>query len=207
MIGLFAALVAIQSGCRQGAGGSAGGDTVVAKAEASVRYDDSTSALFARQVLGLMRSKDYKALVEHIHPDEGLLFAPYGYIDTSDNRRFSRTSFLALVSDSGKAPLNWGKYDGSGLPIELTWAQYETKFVYSADFLNAPQFSVNTLNSRGNSVNNIDAVFTGHQYTESFFPGFEEKFAGLDWASLRLIFKEKEGKLYLVGVVHDQWTS
>ena len=170
-------------------------------------YDDSASMAFAKSILALMKAKDYQALAEHIHPDEGILFAPYGFIDTAGNRRFSKASFLSLVSDPKKTPLNWGSYDGSGLPIDLSWEDYEKKFVYNADFLNAPEISVNTLKSRGNSVNNIDQVFSDHQYTESYFPGFEEKYAGLDWASLRLVFKQKDGKLWLVGIVHDQWTS
>lgn len=207
LILLIALFAATSPACRQGGGRSGGTDTVVARMDREPVYEDSASAGFARMILGLMKAKDYKSLAEHFHPDEGVLFAPYGFIDTAGNRRFSRASFLALVSDSTGKPLNWGSYDGSGLPIELTWPDYASKFVYNADFLNAPEFSVNSLKSRGNSVNNIDQVFSGHQYTESYFPGFDEKNAGLDWASLRLVFKQKDGRLYLVGVVHDQWTS
>jgi len=28
----------------------------------------------------------------------------------------------------------------------------------------------------------------------------------MDWRSLKLVFKEKDGNWYLVGVVHDEWT-
>jgi hypothetical protein len=204
---LFAGCVAALSACRQRTGGDQTKDAVVAKTESEPSYSDTSSKAFAKKILGLMRSKDYRAMAEYIHPDEGILFSPYGFIDTAGSRRFSKASFLALISDSSKTPLNWGQYDGSGLPMDLSWQDYAAKFVYNADFLNAPEFSLNQLKSRGNSVNNIDQVFSGHQYTESYFPGFEEKYAGLDWASLRLVFKEKEGRLYLVGVVHDQWTS
>lgn len=199
--------IATHISCRPGSRKGGDSDTIVARTYQTYAYSDSASRVFARSILTLMKAKDYKGLAEHIHPDEGILFAPYGFIDTAGNRRFSRASFLALVSDSSGKPLDWGRYDGSGLPIELTWPDYASKFVYNADFLNAPDFSVNSLKSRGNSVNNIDQVFSGHQYTESYFPGFDEKYAGLDWASLRLVFKQKEGELYLVGVVHDQWTS
>jgi hypothetical protein len=170
-------------------------------------HSDSADTAFSRMILGLLKEKAYRDLAEHIHPDEGILFAPYGYIDTTLNRKFSRASFLAMLNDGGTLRINWGKYDGSGLPMELTWDEYASRFIYNADFLQAPQFTINGLKSSGNSVNNIDSIFTGHHYTESFFPGFEEKYAGLDWTSLRLVFKAKEGKLYLVGIVHDQWTS
>lgn len=203
---LFLAAVAHQA-CRPGEGKRGDRDTVVARADLVPVYDDSASKAFAMMILGLMKAKDYRALAEHIHPEEGILFSPYGFIDTAGSRRFSKASFLALISDSSKTPLNWGRYDASGLPLDLSWEEYERRFVYNADFLNAPEFSLNRLKSRGNSVNNIDEVFSGHQYTESHFPGFEKKYAGLDWASLRLVFKERDGRLHLVGIVHDQWTS
>jgi hypothetical protein len=204
---LIAGCVAALTACRQRTGGVNTADTVVVKAEVLPATSDSASRSFARSILALMKSKDYRGLADHIHPDEGVLFSPYGFIDTATCRRFSKASFLALVSDSSKTPLSWGRYDGSGLPMDLTWQDYASKFVYNADFLNAPEFSLNELKSRGNSLNNIDQVFSGHQYTESYFPGFEEKYAGLDWASLRLVFKEKDGRPYLVGIIHDQWTS
>ena len=199
----FAAMTA----CRQRTGGVNTADTVVAKPEAVPVNGDSVYKALSKSILASMKSKDYRAVADHIHPDEGVLFSPYGFIDTATCRRFSKASFLALISDSSKAPLNWGRYDGSGLPMDLTWQDYSSRFVYNADFLNAPEFSLNELKSRGNSLNNIDQVFSGHQYTESYFPGFEEKYAGLDWASLRLVFKEKDGRPYLVGIIHDQWTS
>ena len=194
--------------CRDVRKGTGKGEaTTQAQDEKVYTYTDTASTAFARMVLGLLKAKNHQALAEYIHPDEGILFAPYGYIDTANNRKFSRASFLAMLNDGGNMPINWGKFDGSGLPMELTWNEYSSRFIYDADFLNAPQFCINSLKSSGNSINNIDAVFTGHQYTESFFPGFEEKYAGLDWSSLRLVFKAKGGRLYLVGIVHDQWTS
>ena len=170
-------------------------------------YTDSGTAAFGKTILALLKEKDYKGFAAHIHPDEGIIFAPYGYIDTADNRKFSQASFLAMINNPGKLSINWGKFDGSGLPMELTWEEYASRFVYNADFLHAPEYSVNSIKGRGNSLNNIDSVFRNNQYTESYFPGFEEKYGGLDWTALRLVFKAKDGKLYVVGVVHDQWTS
>jgi len=28
----------------------------------------------------------------------------------------------------------------------------------------------------------------------------------MDWKSLRLVFKERNGKFFLVGIGHDEWT-
>ena len=45
---------------------------------------------------------------------------------------------------------------------------------------------------------------------EAHFPGFDKKFGGMDWESLRLVFEEVAtdggSELMLVGIVHDEWT-
>ena len=41
---------------------------------------------------------------------------------------------------------------------------------------------------------------------EYHFPGFDPQYGGLDWASLRLVFQEFEGRWVLVGIIHDEWT-
>jgi hypothetical protein len=41
---------------------------------------------------------------------------------------------------------------------------------------------------------------------EYHFSGFDKKFEGMDWASLKLVFENSNNEWYLVGIVHDQWT-
>ncbi|MBK8311687.1 MAG: hypothetical protein IPL04_13125 [Chitinophagaceae bacterium] len=41
---------------------------------------------------------------------------------------------------------------------------------------------------------------------KAIFPGSIKKFDGMDWRSIRLVFKIKDGKYFLVGVIHDEWT-
>ena len=42
------------------------------------------------------------------------------------------------------------------------------------------------------------------------FPGFDKKYGGMDWESLRLVFEDATlgggTELMLVGIVHAQWT-
>jgi hypothetical protein len=80
------------------------------------------------------------------------------------------------------------------------------KFVYDVDFIKPEKRSVNKFISGGNSLNNLDSVYKDCDFTESHFSGFEKKYGGMDWRTLRLVFKERNGKYFLVGVVHDQWT-
>jgi hypothetical protein len=85
--------------------------------------------------------------------------------------------------------------------------QYIDKFVYNADFLNAEKTAYNQVIGKGNSLNNLGEVFPNHPFIEYYFSGFDEKYAGMDWTSLRLVFKLHQGNYYLVAIVHDQWTT
>jgi hypothetical protein len=102
--------------------------------------------------------------------------------------------------------LTWGNYDGSGDPIRLSIPAYFKKFVYDADFLQAEQVGINEMIGRGNSLNNLEAVYQNSDFTEFYFPGFDKKLEGMDWRTLRLVFKQWKGKYYLTGVVHNEWT-
>jgi len=100
----------------------------------------------------------------------------------------------------------WGAYDGTGDPINLTFEGYYNKFIYDVDFANAKIIGNNTVVGHGNSLINISEVYPGAVFIEYHFPGFDPQYNGMDWRSLRLIFEEKDGAWYIVGIVHDQWT-
>jgi hypothetical protein len=157
-----------------------------------------------REVMTAIKNRDYKELSQFIHPSMGIRFSPYGYIDTLNHTHFSRQQFLQLAEE--EEPVFWGSYDGTGKAIKLTLAEYFDKLVYEVDFLNAEQVSVNEVLGTGNSLINILQVYLGADFTESYFSGFEERFAGMDWRSLRLVFQAHEDQIFLVAVVHDQWT-
>ncbi len=57
-----------------------------------------------------------------------------------------------------------------------------------------------------NSLNNLETVYNGCNFTESYFSGFDKKFEGMDWSSLRLVFKKHLDRFYLIAIVHDKWT-
>jgi len=156
------------------------------------------------QVLSIIKNKDYTLFAEFIHPKLGLRFSPYANIDTLHHVKFSRDQFLNAVKDN--KPLLWGYYDGKGDPILLTVENYFAGFVYNYDFSNASQVSVNEVLGKGNSENNLKAVYPVSDFTESYFPGVDKKAEGKDWSSLRLVFAKNLDKYYLIGIVHDQWT-
>lgn len=156
------------------------------------------------EILTVFKEKEYRRLAEFFHPTLGVRFSPYGYVDTASHLAFSASSFQAAI-DEGKRLL-WGSYDGTGDDILLAPADYFEKFVYDVDFLDAEETSVNRFLGTGNTLNNLQTIYPGSEFSESYFSGFEAKYGGMDWRSLRLVFRSHEGELYLVAVIHDQWT-
>jgi len=133
-----------------------------------------------------------------------VVFSPYGFIDTVGSKRLSSADFLTAIRKNWI--LTWGSFDGTGEPIKLTVAAYLQKFVYNADFLNAEAESYNQVMKQGNSVNNLREIFPNAQFVEYHFSGFDPKYKGMDWTSLRLVFEKENDDYYLVAIVHDQWT-
>ena len=170
------------------------------------QHKDSLLLRITDNILRTIKNMNYSALASYIHPVEGIRFSPYAYIDTLHHIKFSSNAFLVQANSSDQDIMVWGEFDGSGDPIKMTLDAYMQRFVYDVDFIKPEKRSVNKFISGGNSLNNLLAVYKNCDFTESHFSGFEEKYGGHDWRTLRLVFKETNKKLYLVGVVHDEWT-
>lgn len=157
-------------------------------------------------VLQALKDKDMKKLASLVHPDKGVRFSPYGHIDVKTDLVFKPDALAQLMTD-GKT-YEWGVYDGSGEPIKLTFAEYYAKFVYDADFIKPQQSAVNRIIGQGNTASNLTDVYPpdSHDFIEYHFSGLDPKYEGMDWRSLRLVFEHVGDHLYLVGIVHDQWT-
>ncbi|MDZ4757017.1 MAG: hypothetical protein SGJ10_02605 [Bacteroidota bacterium] len=166
--------------------------------------NDMTFLVLTKQILTILKSKNYKMLSYFIHPTIGLRFSPYAHIDTTSDITFTTNNFLDKTIQQNK--FNWGSYDGSGDKILLTIENYFKQFVYSADFLNADKTSLNKIIGVGNSSNNLETIYKNCNFTESYFAGFDKKLDGMDWCCLRLVYKKYNSKNYLIGIVHDQWT-
>ncbi len=158
----------------------------------------------ATEVLGLIKVKDMEKLSETVHPDKGVRFSPYGYVNTKSDLVITADEIKKLPSDN--TVFVWGSYDGSGELIELSFENYFNKFVYDKDFLNAKEVGYNKILGKGNSQINISEVYPKAKFVEYYFPGFEPKYEGMDWESIRLVFEKKDSVWYLVGIIHDQWT-
>lgn len=174
-------------------------DSVV---EENFSQQDSINAV-GEQILLAFRDQNVAELKKYFS-ENGVRFSPYAHIDSVDDVRLNSEEFADALNSN--RILVWGNFDGSGEPIKLGISDYLKRFVYNADYLNAEAVGYNEVIKKGNTINNLDLVYPGYTFIDYHFSGFDPKFKGMDWTSLRLVFKKENGDYFLVGVVHDQWT-
>jgi hypothetical protein len=157
----------------------------------------------AEEAVAALRDRDMEALAALAHPSKGVRFSPYTYV-RDEHLVFGSQSVVGLLMDQTR--YLWGYYDGSGEPIELTFAHYYEQFVYDQDFAHAEQIAYNEVLGQGNTINNIPEFYPDGVFVEYYFSGFDPQYGGMDWVSLRLVLEQEGGVWYLVGVIHDEWT-
>jgi hypothetical protein len=150
-----------------------------------------------------LAEKDLSALADLVHPDMGVRFTPYAYVE-AEQQVFTTGQLPGLLGSD--EVYHWGVYDGSGKPMDLTFSEYYDQFVYSADFLNADETAVNERLGQGNAINNIDEFYPDSSFVAYYIAGIDPQYEGMDWQSLRLVFRQEGGRWLLVGIVHDEWT-
>lgn len=165
--------------------------------------ENNTVLYTALQIINLIKEKDMAELSNYIHPAKGLRFTAYGHIDDED-QVFNANQLADSLNNS--QIFTWGRYDGTGDPIDLSFGDYYGKFIYDADFSSPHIIGINMIVGEGNTLNNIEEFYPNAEFIEFHFKGFDPQYEGMDWKSLRLVFEEENGNLYLVGIIHDQWT-
>lgn len=153
-------------------------------------------------IIQALKDKNFKKFAEFIHPEKGVRFSMYAFVNPKEDKKFSKADFIRYQPT--KTLFTWGTMDGSGDLYRATIHDYLADWVYSKDFVTA-QVSLNAFQGKGNSLNNVKEIYPNADFTENFIKGSEAN-SGMDWKCLRLIFEEFQGTYYLIGVVNDQWT-
>lgn len=179
-------------------------NTVKQKNISKPTASDSQLLNISEDILLAIREKNFKKIADFVHPRTGVRFSPYAYIDTSTAKILSRAQLIQYGPTGVK--FTWGILDAREEPIVASIRDYFNNYVYPLDFLNAPQKSVNRFLGSGNSLNNLKEIYPGSDFTEFYFPGIDPKYEGMDWETLRLVFKKENNQYYLVAIVHDEWT-
>lgn len=156
------------------------------------------------ETINAIKMKDVDKLTAIVHPIKGVRFSPYSFVIPKEDIVFKSVELKSLFSSQKEYV--WGTYDGSDEPIKLTFKSYFERFVYDKDFASAEKIGYNETLGRGNTLNNIFEIYPNSIVVEYYFSGFDPKFGGMDWKSLRLVFEKLNEQWYLVGISHDEWT-
>jgi hypothetical protein len=175
-----------------------------------VGWADEAIAARANEIVHALRDRNWAAVARVVQPGKGVRFSPYAYVRAApgapeDLDRVVRADEIeALAVDP--TIYRWGRFDGTGDPIDLDFAGYVDRFVYDADYAQPHTVGYDERVGWGNTIDNTAEVYPGAVTVEYHFTGFDLQFGGMDWRSLRLVLEVQEGKWYLVGIVHDEWT-
>ena len=179
--------------------GSDGGE------ELPLNPEDNFSLLRAAGLAcGAIGRRDFAALASYVHPDRGVTFTPYSTVDFDTDLTFTAEQIRGLEQDP--TTYVWGLEDGRGLPIQMTMVQYLDRYVWDADYTQAPEIGVDRIITSGNALENLTEAYEGCRFVDFCCPSADPVNDGLDWSSLKLVFQAEEDTWYLVGVVHGEWT-
>ena len=163
---------------------------------------EETLKTMNNEILSVLKSKDYAKLANYIHPEKGVQFSMYAYVNPKKDKHFTKKEFNKYVTTNIK--FTWGEKDGTGDPLVLSIKDYLNQWVYKRDFAEG-EFYFNTFKGTGNSLNNLKEIYPNEDFTENYIGGSEE-YGGMDWNCLRFVFEELYGTYYLVSVINDEWT-
>lgn len=169
------------------------------------RSQSSDPTAVARSIVNALSQSDWAAVAVFVHPAHGLSFTPYARVNRARDVVIAKADVAKLISDDTLR--RWGEFDGTAEPIDLTIEGYYHRFIYDRKFLQATVGMPNQRVGQGNSLNNIPEVFGDREvvFVEFYEPG-AQAYNGMDWRSLRIVLERSDGKWYLIGLVHDQWT-
>ncbi len=171
--------------------------------EAGSLTREETLKILNDEILSTLKLKNYIKFSNYLHPEKGIRFSMYGYIQPKEDKVFTKQEFIKYASTNIK--FTWGEKDGTGDKLVLSLKDYLNNWVLPKDFTTS-EYSENSIKAVGNSINNIKEIYPNSTFTENYLPGSEE-YGGMDWNSLRFVFEELYGTYYLVAVINDQWTT
>lgn len=154
------------------------------------------------EILSALKSNEIEKLSKFIHPEKGIRFSMYGYVQPNTDKYFTKEEFIKYAPTNIK--FTWGEKDGTGDQLVLSIKDYLNQWVFKRDFTSAEYYQ-NSFKGGGNSINNLKEIYPKTDFTENYIPG-SEKYGGIDWNSLRFVFEELYGTYYLVAVINDEWT-
>lgn len=166
--------------------------------------DDALLLERAGLVVDALKESDYEALADLVHPEKGLTLTPYSTVSQTGDRVLDVEQTAMLDHDDTEYV--WGMKDGSGAPIRLTGTEYFARYVFNADYSQAPQIGIDEVLSCGNALENVSDAYPDARFVEYYYPGLDPELDGYDWCSLKVVLEPWHNEWYLVGLIHSEWT-
>lgn len=154
------------------------------------------------ELLQALKVGYYDVFANYIHPEKGVRFSMYAFVNRNEDKHFSKIDFEKYLPT--KTIFTWGSRDGSGEIYKATINQYLNNWVFRKDFTKS-EYAFDKFLGNGNSLNNLKEIYPNTNFTENYISG-SEKYGGMDWKALRFVFEEFEGKYYVIAVINDEWT-
>lgn len=170
-------------------------------ADSTVKVD---YLLVAQNVLKSVKDKNFDAFVEFVHPTEGVRFSVSAVVDVKHDKSLTKAQILDLKKSKKKT--KWAIHEAIGDPINLNINDYFNQYFYDVDYLKLAKNQLNKSTLNPSSPSNIKEIYPSLNYVEFYYAGDGNKYSGLDWKNLTLVFKNESDKTYLVGVIHSEWT-
>lgn len=153
--------------------------------------------------LNALKESDMDNLAKVISKD-WVSFSPYSYVDTGRQITLKKEE-LKDIFDSTTEYVRWSE-DGTGDPMILTFKNYFKKYIYDIDFQTLAEKNYDKIVQRGNTINNIEDVYSWTSTIEYFIPGINPEYWWMDRRSLTLVFQLEDKEWKLRAIIHNQWT-
>lgn len=159
--------------------------------------------LLTENIVTRLQNRDYQALSQYVHPDEGLTVTPYLYVD-SEAVTFTKQQVSQWLTD--QTTYLFGYNDGRGDPINVTPIAFIERFIETRALTEPDEVLIDAFSTHGNSLNNTKEAFPDLSTVVEYHYDGTEEYVGMDWRSLHFVFKEIDGYTYLRAILSDQWT-
>ncbi|AHB41724.1 spore germination protein-like protein [candidate division SR1 bacterium RAAC1_SR1_1] len=171
--------------------------------EPEIKVDMTDKKQVMEYTLSALKEENMDKL-ETVISKDGVRFSPYSYIDTKTHITLKKEDLKEAFE--GTTQYVRGSEDGTGDPILLTFKNYLKKYVYDINFEKLSERNYDTIVQRGNTINNIEDIYSGASTVEFFIPGINPEYEGMDRRSLTLVLQQEDNQRKVKAIVHNQWT-
>lgn len=156
----------------------------------------------AIKTLDSINRRNYESLSKHIHPEKGIVFTPFSFVDYDENHVFSSDQVSKFGDDNNE--YIWG-IAVSNLPMKFTVNEYFEQFVCDKNYINVDQIAINSIVKQGNSIENVAEIFDDAIFIDFHDSGSKE-YEGLDWSSLKIVMGKYNGEFKITAIIHSCYT-